>query len=413
MINSIKFALKDSITIPETPQLSFPLNKAQGISDSVILSWSQVEFADLYSMQLSRDSSFANILLDSTIANATSVLIRDLSASQKYFWHVRAINNSGKSNFTSTRMFTTAEALLNYPALVTPKNNSIKIPIDVTFEWSNIANAGSYNLQVASSPSICSIILDTVIVNDTSFVKRGLEYGKVYYWHVRSLPKEKSTFAAGTFSEWYSFTTTGSPPSVPILLFPADDEKIISVSTALRWKASEHAESYSVRISTDNSFTKKIIDTTDITNTNLKIKDMLPATTFYWSVNAFNEFGNSGWSETRKFTTAGKNDRLTQIDGEANRFELFQNYPNLFNTKTIIRFALSTGCDVQIMISDILGEYRNIVQNLKLDAGIYEIQFNGFDLASGVYFYTIIANAIDNTVKQKTFVQTKKMVKIK
>jgi len=413
LINSIKSAIKDSITIPAIPQLFSPLNKSQGIFDSVTLSWFPVEFADSYRIQLAGDSLFTGILLDSTISNSTSVLIHNINTPQKYFWHVCAINDSGKSEFTSTREFSTAEAQLNYPLLIIPPNNSKKVSNNVTFKWSQITDAGSYELQIANSPNICDLVLDTIIVNDTSFIKQGLEYSKAFYWRLRSIPKKNSTLAAGNFSEWFSFTTIGSPPSVPVLSSPTDDVKNISVNTVLRWKASSYAEKYEVRISTDSSFTQIVIDTTGIVNTYLQIKNMSPAATYYWSVIAFNEDGSSGWSETRKFTIAGSNDKLSQIDGEAVEFELFQNYPNPFNANTVIRFGLPDECNVQIIITDILGKYKNVVQELRLDAGIYEIQLNGLGLASGVYFYTIVAGVIDQAAEQKVYMQTKKMIMIK
>lgn len=401
------------MTIPGTPQLSSPLNKTQGIFDSVALSWFPTEFADSYRIQLSSDSLFTHVSLDSTLSTATSVSVHNLTPSQKYFWHVCAINDSGKSSFTSAREFSTAKALLNYPASLVPQNNSMKVSTDVTFKWLQTVNAGSYELQLTNSPNICDLVLDTVIVNDTSFIKQGLEYSKVYYWHIRSLPKENSTFAAGKFSEWNSFTTIGSPPTAPILSSPTDEGKNISISAVLRWKSSAYADKYEVRISTDNNFTQIIIDTADITNTQLKINNLLPSTTYYWSVIAFNQNGNSGWSGTRKFTTAGRNDKLTQIDGEIGEFELFQNYPNPFNANTVIRFGLPAECNVKIIISDILGKYKNVIHDLKLDTGIYEIQLNELSLASGVYFYTIVAEVIDQTMGQRGYMQTKKMIMIK
>ena len=413
MLNSIKSAVKDSTTVPATPQLHSPLNQAQGVIDSVTLSWFPIENAESYRIQLSGDSIFTSIFLDSTVSTATSVFIEDIPSSQKYFWRVSAINDSGGSNFTSARMFTTAEALLNHPDLISPKDSALKIPVEITFTWSNIPTAGSYNLQMANSPDICDVFLDTVIVNDTSCVIGGLENSKVYYWHVRSLPDDGSTFAAGTFSEWYSFTTIASPPSIPVLSSPSDDAKKISTNPILRWETSAYTEYYEVRISMDYDFIQIITDTLGLSVTNLKIKNLLPNTTYYWSVKAYNEVGESGWSEIRKFTTGSPNDDLTQLDGETREFELFQNYPNPFNAETVLRFGLPVESNVQIFISDIQGQYKKIITNLRLNTGIYEIQFDGLNLASGVYFYTIVANAIDKRVKQKNFIQTKKMLMIK
>lgn len=68
-------------------------------------------------------------------------------------------------------------------------------------------------------------------------------------------------------------------------------------------------------------------------------------------------------------------------------YSLTQNYPNPFNPLTKIRFALPSNSFVNLKIYDINGkEIKTLVNEMK-GPGIYETEFDGSDLSSGVYFY--------------------------
>ncbi len=73
-------------------------------------------------------------------------------------------------------------------------------------------------------------------------------------------------------------------------------------------------------------------------------------------------------------------------------YSLNQNYPNPFNPSTKINFALPKQGLVTLKIYDVLGrEVRTLVNEVK-QAGSYSVDFNGYDLSSGVYFYRLQAN---------------------
>lgn len=79
-------------------------------------------------------------------------------------------------------------------------------------------------------------------------------------------------------------------------------------------------------------------------------------------------------------------------------FKLYQNYPNPFN-------QLSIRAKAKIMVYDILGREAAILVDDIQDAGMQEIRFNGEDLSSGLYFYTMF---IDGKL-----IDTKKLILIK
>ena len=89
-------------------------------------------------------------------------------------------------------------------------------------------------------------------------------------------------------------------------------------------------------------------------------------------------------------------------------YQLYQNYPNPFNPTTKIAFDLPKDAKIKLVIYDILGrEMKTLVNNEFRSAGKYIIEFNGSNMASGVYFARILVN------DGKDFIAVKKMVYLK
>ena len=83
---------------------------------------------------------------------------------------------------------------------------------------------------------------------------------------------------------------------------------------------------------------------------------------------------------------------------------LAQNYPNPFNPTTNISFSLPESQSVKLTVFNILGQAVASEVNETLSAGTYTRTFNGSNLTSGIYFYTLEAG--------QTMI-TKKMILIK
>ncbi len=73
-------------------------------------------------------------------------------------------------------------------------------------------------------------------------------------------------------------------------------------------------------------------------------------------------------------------------------FKLNQNYPNPFNPATIISFSLPSTLAVKLFITNIIGQIvADPINNEVLGTGKHSVDFNGANLPSGVYIYTIEA----------------------
>ncbi|HKI77822.1 MAG TPA: T9SS type A sorting domain-containing protein [Ignavibacteriaceae bacterium] len=78
---------------------------------------------------------------------------------------------------------------------------------------------------------------------------------------------------------------------------------------------------------------------------------------------------------------------------------LKQNYPNPFNPTTKIEYSLPKGSHVSLKVYDLLGREVVTLQNKFQSPGSYSVEFDGSNLASGIYFYVLVTDKF--TVSKK------------
>lgn len=97
-------------------------------------------------------------------------------------------------------------------------------------------------------------------------------------------------------------------------------------------------------------------------------------------------------------------DRLSTVGADPiaqSNFKLHQNYPNPFNPATTFSFTIPRLSVVSLMVYDIFGKEVATVVNEVRNPGMNEAQWDASNVASGVYFYRLIADGV---------LQTRKMV---
>ena len=78
---------------------------------------------------------------------------------------------------------------------------------------------------------------------------------------------------------------------------------------------------------------------------------------------------------------------------------LRQSFPNPFNPITHIRYGLPVATDVKIEVYNILGQRVATLLNTRKPAGYYMVDFDGSELASGIYVYRIEAGEFQDVKK--------------
>ena len=109
---------------------------------------------------------------------------------------------------------------------------------------------------------------------------------------------------------------------------------------------------------------------------------------------------SNGVFRSKNTTTDISQDKVFFIEGAY----LSICYPNPFNPSTKINYQLTHASKVTLKVYDILGKEVEILIDEVKNAGSYEIEFNGNNLPSGVYFYQL---------KAGDYVETKKMILLK
>ncbi len=106
------------------------------------------------------------------------------------------------------------------------------------------------------------------------------------------------------------------------------------------------------------------------------------------------DFGITAWNSTANFcikalTTTSPPDNLAsyRIDKIPESYVLEQNYPNPFNNSTMINYQLPTASQVDLGIYNLLGQKVATLVSEKQPAGSYNVQWDTFGFASGVYLY--------------------------
>ena len=83
---------------------------------------------------------------------------------------------------------------------------------------------------------------------------------------------------------------------------------------------------------------------------------------------------------------------------------LYNNYPNPFNPRTIIEYALPKSSEVSLVVYNLIGEVVTwLVADIQ-QAGQHKVTWDASEFSSGIYFYRLQAGE---------FVLTRKMVLLK
>lgn len=96
---------------------------------------------------------------------------------------------------------------------------------------------------------------------------------------------------------------------------------------------------------------------------------------------------------------------LIGVDVEPSQFSLYQNYPNPFNPTTSIDFDIKNQSDVKLLVFDIIGNLIIERSYDSLSPGLYSYTFDGSNLTSGIYFYTLQTSEGISSQKQMMLIK--------
>lgn len=224
-------------------------------TEPVLFRWQPLAGAKTYTLEIDDAEDFIGAS-SFTTNNTSFTLTEPPTIDQTFFWRLRATSSTGGvvSDWTTTREYTYTWSTI--PTLLTPAD-AVGTPLrDVTFSWSPVVGAKTYQLQISPNGDWANNLLYDVIVKGTKHnLATNINNGS-YYWRVRAKDAKGTPNNGGWSTEW-QFTRNW--PQVPTILAPAWDEDFpadipVVDPPTLEWTPVPLASHYELIIGSDPNF---------------------------------------------------------------------------------------------------------------------------------------------------------------
>ncbi|HLL02677.1 MAG TPA: PepSY domain-containing protein [Myxococcaceae bacterium] len=195
-----------SCASPTTPALASPASGSTGVELAAVLDWSDVTGA-LYEVQVASDSAFATVVASASgLGTSAWTVAPALNVNATYYWRVRTTNSCGGSSaWSAVNSFTTRGCTtLAAPTLNTPASGATGVGSSAALDWSDVAGATGYEVQVASDSGFATIVRSNTTLTASAWtVSPALSANTTYHWRARA----KDSCGASAYSAASSFTT--------------------------------------------------------------------------------------------------------------------------------------------------------------------------------------------------------------
>ena len=305
------------------PTLSAPANNAQGIQPAADLKWSPVAglLGLYYEINLSLTEDFAIPIVYTT--DLSSFKAPNLLFGKQYYWRVRAIDNSGSSEWSSVRSFT----VLNTVVIKTPAANATNVLPNVEISWNSIAGVSFIDYQLDTTAAFNSSLLKTVAIagniTGSKTNASSLLFDQKYYLRLRA----RNANDTSGWSDVRSFTVI----KTVTLKTPTNNANSIAPLTALEWtrlgdnnNPTGGLTKYQILVSMEPDMGHYDIYNAPVTSAKVTPDTLLYGTNYYWQVAAIHT-ADTMYSDVWKFTTSSK----VTLNAPANNSTNVELQPNL------------------------------------------------------------------------------------
>ena len=283
----------------EFMNLVSPEDGSEDLPATITLKWNNVEGAEKYNLEVSKDEAFTDLIYNNTEIVDTAKRLT-LEYDTQYFWRVRYSNSDGLSPYSGKYSFTTIKPVPKV-VLSSPVNDSTILGPLLWLKWKSVSGRDFYQLQVSKNSDFSDIVvfMDDLQINEIEI--SDLEIGYEYYWRARASINN----VLGEYSNTYKFSTYSDVPKV-VLRSPVNDSTILGTSVWLKWKSVSGRDYYQMQLATDNNFTNivEFLDTLHINE--ILVDNLIKGQDYYWRARAskYNYFGEYS-STSRFYTTHG------------------------------------------------------------------------------------------------------------
>lgn len=346
---------------PSAPVLFYPQNGAPNISLNPTLKWHPADYAEVYMLEVSKDSLFTianRILLDTNIVD-TQRQIGPLTQITRYFWRVKAKNKAGVGPFSEVWRFRTyGDEPANW------------LTSFIVFE-----SAGGWDtLKFGVHPQATHGI-------DTQLGEYELPPVMPGFFDVRwiSPPRRPNVLGEGTRINY-----------LPFVSFTQIDTYRVKFQTGIG--------TYPIIARWNKDFLYNICDS-------MKMRDEIGGFTINIRMDHQSsvEINNENINTLILIKYGARPLRIKLENDEIpDDFVLYPCYPNPFNPETNIRFSVMKSADIELSVYNLIGEKVKTLLRANLLPGTYSTVWDGTDelsvhQPSGVYYVRFSAENKDGS----------------
>jgi hypothetical protein len=268
------------LTLPAAPTLSATTNLGP---NSFTINWGGVQSATEYRLDVSTTETFLNFVTgyNNLQVTATSMNVTGLNPNTTYYFRVRAVNGTGTSgnSFNGSTLTLLLASTANAATSVTASSFSAN--------WSAVAGAASYRLDVSTSSDFSSFVgsYNNYSVSATSQAISSLSAGTTYYYRVRAVNASGASVNS-------NIITVLTLPAAPTL---SSVTNLGTNSFTLNWGGVQSATEYRLDISTSDAFSNFVAgyNNLQVSSTSINVAGLSSNTTYYYRVRAVNGTGTS------------------------------------------------------------------------------------------------------------------------
>jgi len=251
-----------------------PVNNAVLTNTSVNFSWSGIEDADEYQVQIATPafSNATQVVFDSVMTNLNATVNLDPNF---YEWRVKALNNTSETSYTTSNFSLESEVFENDISgasvlLIAPSEGAVVTSNEVIFSWEDVDFAEDYIIQVATPDfeNPIQLLVDEIIEEST--FQANLDDNN-YEWRIKA--RNSTSETAYTSASFEVSMEASFEDSVVLVVAPIDNFVTNESNVVLLWQAVEGATFYRIQVIDPLDDTVLVEQTTTTSNINVDFPD--------------------------------------------------------------------------------------------------------------------------------------------
>ncbi|OQP68399.1 fibronectin type III domain-containing protein [Niastella populi] len=301
---------------PDAPVYVSPGNNTLNILTTPLFKWQEGTDPDgdkpVYDLYLSENAS-ATSLIAASLSTPSFQMNTPLKGNTNYFWKIVVRDAGGKEATGAVWRFTTQNNAPAPAVLSTPVHQATGTDYNITLTWQKALDAEGDSVYYEVWYG-AGAMPDRMQVTGNNNLLLNLAANTVYNWKIVSV----DIHGGRSESEIRTFTTrnntANTPPTVPVLIMPANNGTGISFQPALQWNTAndndQDAISYTVYMGTD------AVNLTAVVSglANNSYTPVLEAgKKYFWKVVALDNRGGVSESDTWQFTTTTQDVGITNL----------------------------------------------------------------------------------------------------